>query len=112
MQRTRVSGYGQRSWPQGEAVVLPNRRQRRLISRLLAAPVRGLAACGDWHHWGYAGCAKRGQGRQGACPLRGAGGTQFLKLGEKIYGRIFKKTCSYPQGDPFLIFLVFYISCF
>lgn len=38
------------------------------ISRLLTAHLSALTASKDWQFWGWAGCAKRGQGWQGAAP--------------------------------------------
>jgi len=101
MQRTQVSGYGQQSWPQGEAVILLNQRQRRLLQSAAGSARKG-ADC--WQRLASLGVCRLGEARAGP-----AGGLP-PKRGWRT--QIFKKTSSYPQRFSFFIFLVFYLSCF
>ncbi|OBQ16005.1 MAG: hypothetical protein AN488_20365 [Anabaena sp. WA113] len=101
MQRTQVSGYGQRSWPQGEAVVLPNQRQRRLTQSAAGSARKG-ADC--WQRLASLGVCRLGEARAGP-----AGGLP-PKRGWRT--QIFKKTRSYPQSISVYFFLVYLFSCF
>jgi hypothetical protein len=62
MQRTRVSGDGLQSSPQGEAVVLPSQRQRRLIQSAAISPRKGDEC---WQRLALLGVCRQGEARVG-----------------------------------------------
>ncbi len=101
MQRTQRAGTVSEAGPKAKPLFCQTGAVRRLLSRLLAAPLGGLTAGRDWHHWGYAGLREARAGPAGGLPP---------KRGWRI--QIFKKTRSYPQSISVYFFLVYLFSCF
>jgi hypothetical protein len=101
MQRTQRAGTVSEAGPKAKPFFCQTCAVRRLISRLLAAPLGGLAAGRDWHHRGYAGLREARAGPAGGLPPKRGWRSQ-----------IFKKLAVIHSQFLFISFLFIYFLVF
>jgi hypothetical protein len=103
MQRTQRAGTVSEAGPKAKPLFCQTGAVRRLISRLLAAPLGVLTAGRDWHHWGYAGLREARAGPAGGLPPKRGWRTQIFKKIAVIH----KKNALFIILFLFLVFNLF-----